>query len=137
MHQKLRLVFWPFRSRSKQCAIMPRMPKVPELQNFTTTDVAILTCYLICVWYHCKNKSLRNICVYSDMEHKMAEVWMLIKNISCGISSTIKSHEFNIQFWRHQISTSLRFSSHSLSPIIDPGHLFDPHTFDSNSLVLE
>ena len=48
----------------------------------------------VCAPYCCKYKSLRDICVYSDMEHKMTGVWNLIKNISCGVSSKVKRHEF-------------------------------------------
>jgi hypothetical protein len=43
----------------------------------------------ICASYRCNNNPLRDICVYSDMEHKMTEVWMLIENISCGVSSKV------------------------------------------------
>ena len=50
----------------------------------------------VCAPYRCKYKSLRDICVYSDMENKMTEEWMLIKNISCGVSSKVKRHEFSI-----------------------------------------
>ena len=61
-----------------------------DMENKTICGPA----FHVCAPYRCKNKSLRDICVYSDMEHKMTGVWNLIKNISCGVSSKVKRHEF-------------------------------------------
>ena len=61
-----------------------------DIENKTICGPA----FHVCAPYRCKNKSLRDICVYSDMEHKMTGVWNLIKNISCGVSSRVKRHEF-------------------------------------------
>ena len=61
-----------------------------DMENKTICGPA----FHVCSPYRCKYKSLRNICVYSDMEHKMTGVWNLIKNISCGVSSKVKRYEF-------------------------------------------
>ena len=60
-----------------------------DMENKTICGPA----FHVCAPYRCKNKSLRDICVYSDMEHKMTGVWNLIKKISCGVSSRVKRHE--------------------------------------------
>ena len=63
-----------------------------DMENKTICGPA----FHVCAPYRCKYKSLRDICVYSDMENKMTEEWMLIKNISCGVSSKVKRHEFSM-----------------------------------------
>ena len=54
-----------------------------DMENKTICGPA----FQICASYRCNNKSALQDCIYSDIKHKMTEVVMLIKNISCRVSS--------------------------------------------------